>query len=60
MEKLWYNGKTMVLWTKIWYYGQNYGTIEKTMVLYRKQWNFGAVEKPFPVEFKLLAISSAI
>ena len=43
--KLWYDGKknygtmdktmekTMVLWTKLWYYGQNYGTMDNTMVL---------------------------
>ena len=30
----------MVLWTKLWFYGQNYGTIIKTMVLYRDLWNF--------------------
>ena len=23
--------KTMVLWTKLWFYGQNYGTISRTM-----------------------------
>ena len=23
----------MVLWTKLWYYGQNYGTIPRTMEL---------------------------
>ena len=28
-----YYGKTMVLWKKLWYYGQNYGTIPKTMEL---------------------------
>ena len=38
-----YYGKTMVLWTKLWYYtenygtliyyGKNYGTMKKTMVL---------------------------
>ena len=26
MEKLWYYGKSMVLWTKLWYYTENYGT----------------------------------
>ena len=25
--------KTMVLWKKLWYYGQNYGTIPRTMEL---------------------------
>ena len=25
--------KTMVLWKKIWYYGQNYGTILRTIEL---------------------------
>ena len=28
--------KTMVLWTKLWYYGQNYGTMDKTIVLWTK------------------------
>ena len=28
--------KTMVLWTKVWYYGQNYGTMDKTIVLWTK------------------------
>ena len=45
-----YNGKTMVLWGKLWYYGKNYGTIpknmelwftmEKTMVLWKKLWYY--------------------
>ena len=30
----------MVLWKKLWYFGQNYGTMDKTMVLYRELWNF--------------------
>ena len=29
MEKLWYYGKTMVLWEKLLYYGKNYGTMKK-------------------------------
>ena len=24
--------KTMVLWTKLWYYGQKYGTMDKTIL----------------------------
>ena len=24
---------------KLWYFGKNYGTMEKTMILYRKLWN---------------------
>ena len=28
-----YDGKTMVLWKKLWYYGKNYVTIPKTMKL---------------------------
>ena len=45
-----YYGKTMVLWKKLWYYGKNYGTIqktmelwftmEKTMVLWKKLWYY--------------------
>ena len=30
---------------KLWYYGKNYGTMEKTMVLYRKLWNFDLLWK---------------
>ena len=32
----------MVLWyyEKLWYYGKNYGTMNKTMVLYWELWNF--------------------
>ena len=26
--------KTMVLWTNLWYYGQNIGTLPKTMELW--------------------------
>ena len=38
ISKLWcgaliYHGKPMVLWTQLWYNGQNYGTIPKTMEL---------------------------
>ena len=28
-----YYGKTMVLWKKLWYFTENYGTIPKTMEL---------------------------
>ena len=28
-----YMDKTMVLWIKLWYYGQNYGTLPRTMEL---------------------------
>ena len=41
-----YYGKTMVLWKKLWYYGKNYGTMEKnygTLIYYGK--NFGTMEK---------------
>ena len=34
-----YYGKTMVLWKKLLYYGQNYSTIEKPMVYYSE--NYG-------------------
>ena len=30
---------------KLWYYGKNYDTMEKTMVLYRKLWNFDLLWK---------------
>ena len=30
---------------KLWYYGKNYGTMEKTMILYRKLWNFDLLWK---------------
>ena len=30
---------------KLWYYGKNYGTMEKTMVLDRKLWNFDLLWK---------------
>ena len=43
MGKLWYYGKTMVLWKKLWNYNENYGTLiyyGKTMVL-RK--NYGTI-----------------
>ena len=41
--KLWYQGKTMVLW----YYGKNYNTIPKTIELFDFLWkkNYGIVEK---------------
>ena len=31
----------MVLWGKLWYYEQNYGTMDKTsyMLLYQELWN---------------------
>ena len=35
--------KTMVLWKKIWYYTENYGTLiyyGKTMVLWEKLWYY--------------------
>ena len=42
----------MVLWKKLWYYTENYGTLiyyEKTMVLWKKLWyygkNYGTLEK---------------
>mgnify|MGYP003687714711 CR=1 FL=1 len=28
--------KTMVLWTKLWHYGKNDGTMDNTMVLWKK------------------------
>ena len=37
MDKLWYYGKTMVLWKKLWYYTENYGT----MIYYGK--NYGTI-----------------
>ena len=49
---LWYNIQHMVLWNfdllwknhgtmeKLWQYGQNFGTMEKTIVLYQRLWNF--------------------
>ena len=37
----------MVLWKKLWYYGKNYGTMEKTMVLYRKLCNFDLLWKNY-------------
>ena len=38
--------KTMVLWEKLWYYTENYGTminygINLTMVLWKKLWYYG-------------------
>ena len=39
-EKLWYYGKTMVLWTKLWHYTENYGTSiyeGKNMVDYKNK-----------------------
>ena len=36
-DLLWKNYCAM---EKLWYYGQNYGTIVKTMVLYRELLNF--------------------
>ena len=38
-EKLWYyteNYGTLIYYGKLWYYGKNYGTMEKTMVLWKK------------------------
>ena len=29
----------------LWYYGKNYGTMEKTMVLWKKLWNFDLLWK---------------
>ena len=37
--------KTIVLWKKLWYYEQKYGTMDKTMVLYRELWNFDLRKK---------------
>ena len=34
-----------LIWKKLWYYGKNYDTMEKTMVLYRKLWNFDLLWK---------------
>ena len=33
----------MVLWNSdlLWYYGQNYGTMDKTIVLWTKLWYYG-------------------
>ena len=28
--------QTMVLWKNLWYYGQNYGSMDNSMVLYRE------------------------
>ena len=39
---------------KLWYYGKNYGTMEKTMVLYRKLWNFDLLWKKTMVLWKKL------
>ena len=48
MEKLWYRGKnygtmekTMILYWKLLYYTENYGTL----IYYRK--NYGAMEKKY-------------
>ena len=38
---------------KLWYYGKNYGTMEKTMVLYRKLWNFDLLWKTMVLWKKL-------
>ena len=32
---------------KLWYYGKNYGTMEKTMVLWKKLWNFDLLWKNY-------------
>ena len=38
--------KTMVLWAKIWYYGQNYGTILTTMdIRFMKEKKHGRLQK---------------
>ena len=37
MEELWYYGKTMVQWKKLWYYTENYGTL----IYYGK--NYGTI-----------------
>ena len=38
--------KTMVLWIKLWYYGQNYGTILRTMELtFKKKINMEHYQK---------------
>ena len=40
-----YYEKTMVLWKKLWYYGQNNGIMAKIMVLYRELLNFDLQRK---------------
>ena len=46
----------MVLWTKLWYYGQNYGTMDKTMVLWTKLWyyeqNYDIIPRTIELRFK--------
>ena len=38
-----YNGKSMVLWKKVWYYGKKYGTMEKVWYFGKK--NYGTISK---------------
>ena len=41
---------------KLWYYGKNYGTMEKTMVLYRKLWNFDLLWKNYGTMEKTMVL----
>ena len=40
LHKYIYLKKFWLAMEKLWYYGKNYGTIEKNVILYRKLFNF--------------------
>ena len=45
---------TLTYYGKLWYYGQNDGTMDKTMVLYLELWNFHLLRKKNMLDFQKL------